>query len=90
MIVCRQWIVSGQVQGVGYRAATRQQALRLGLDGHARNRSDGAVDVLVCGPDAAVEAMERWLWQGPPAAQVRSVARHAWSASPPPRGFTLG
>jgi acylphosphatase len=91
MIVCRQWIVRGRVQGVGYRAATRQQAQQLGLCGHAHNRSDGAVEVLGCGPAAAVEALELWLWQGPAAAQVQSVA---WDDLPtptqPPRGFTLG
>jgi acylphosphatase len=90
MIVCRQWIVRGRVQGVGYRAATRQQAQLLGLCGHAYNRPDGAVEVLGYGTAVALEALELWLWQGPSAAQVQSVTLDDRPASPPPRGFTLG
>ncbi|MET0331044.1 MAG: acylphosphatase [Dyella sp.] len=90
-MVCRQWIVRGRVQGVGYRAATRQQAQLLGLCGHARNRSDGAVEVLAYGLTAAVEALELWLWQGPAVAQVQSVTLQELPApTQPPHAFTLG
>ena len=70
-----RFIVSGRVQGVFYRASTREQALRLGLAGHAKNRSDGAVDVVACGPADALDALECWLRQGPPAARVEAVSR---------------
>ncbi len=70
-----RFIVSGRVQGVCYRAGTREQALRLGLAGHAKNRSDGSVEVVACGPADALDALERWLHQGPPAANVQSVSR---------------
>jgi len=63
MIARRVW-VSGRVQGVSFRAFTREQALRLGLHGHALNLPDGRVEVLVCGEAAHVEALMRWLWQG--------------------------
>ncbi len=70
-----RFIVSGRVQGVCYRASTREQALALGLAGHARNRRDGSVEVLACGTSEALDALERWLWRGPPAARVEAVSR---------------
>lgn len=70
-----RFIVSGRVQGVCYRASAREQALALGLAGHAVNRRDGSVEVLACGEPAALEALERWLRQGPPAARVDVVDR---------------
>jgi acylphosphatase len=70
-----RFLVSGRVQGVCYRAGTREQALALGLTGHARNLPDGRVEVLAAGAAAALDALERWLWQGPPAARVDAVER---------------
>jgi acylphosphatase len=70
-----KFIVSGRVQGVFYRASTREQALRLGLAGYAKNRLDGRVEVLASGEAAALDALERWLRQGPPAARVEAVNR---------------
>lgn len=70
-----RFLVSGQVQGVGYRASTRTQALALGLTGHAINLPDGRVEVLAGGSDAALAALEAWLWQGPPLARVDAVQR---------------
>ncbi len=70
-----RFIVSGRVQGVFYRASTREQALRLGLAGHAKNRFDGSVEVLASGAADALDALERWLQQGPPEARVETVSR---------------
>jgi len=61
------------VQGVFFRASTREQAAALGLQGYARNLADGRVEVLACGPREAVEALQDWLWIGPAAAQVSDV-----------------
>ncbi len=74
-----RFIVAGRVQGVCYRASTREQALMLGLTGSALNRRDGSVEVLACGSTEALAALERWLWQGPPAARVDAVAREEMS-----------
>ncbi len=71
--VARRCIVAGRVQGVFYRASTRQRALELGLTGYARNLPDGRVEVLACGAHEAVEALCDWLWQGSPASHVTSV-----------------
>jgi acylphosphatase len=76
-VATARFLVSGRVQGVFYRASTRNEALRLGLGGSARNLADGRVEVIASGPDDALSALERWLWQGPPSARVEDVAREA-------------
>jgi acylphosphatase len=84
-----RFLVSGRVQGVCFRASTREQALALGLDGMARNLADGRVEVIACGDRQAIDALEHWLHRGPPAAQVEQVMREpcvAWNGS----GFTTG
>lgn len=61
------------MQGVFYRACTREQAHALGVTGYARNLPDGRVEVLACGPEDAVEQLCKWLWQGSPASHVTAV-----------------
>lgn len=85
---CERCLVSGRVQGVWYRAGTREQARNLGLSGYARNLADGRVEVLACGDPQAVEQLKRWLWEGPPAAQVSGV--ECEPASEDPEGFITG
>jgi len=82
-------LVSGRVQGVFFRAHTRDKALGLGLTGSARNLPDGRVEVVVCGPADRVATFCEWLWEGPPMAQVDAV--HCEPASvPPTEGFWVG
>jgi DNA ligase D-like protein (predicted 3'-phosphoesterase) len=63
-------MVSGEVQGVGFREATRRRALELGLHGWVRNDPDGAVAVHAEGAEAAVEDLVSFLRRGPRLAQV--------------------
>jgi acylphosphatase len=70
----RLWI-EGRVQGVGYRWWAVGEARRLGLAGWARNRADGAVEILALGAAPAIAALERACREGPPAAQVTGVRR---------------
>ncbi len=70
---CKRFIISGRVQGVWFRASTRQEAMRLGLTGHAINLSDGRVEVLACGDAVALDRLADWLWQGPELAAVSDV-----------------
>jgi acylphosphatase len=70
-----RFLVVGRVQGVWFRAATRERALALQLRGLARNLADGSVEVLAVGADAALDELEKWLWQGPPLARVQKVER---------------
>jgi acylphosphatase len=72
-IIARRCYVSGRVQGVFYRASTRERAQQLGCRGYARNLADGRVEVLAVGEPAAVDALIEWLWRGPPAAYVQDV-----------------
>ena len=74
MKICKRCLVSGRVQGVFYRASTAERARALGVTGYAKNLTDGRVEVLACGEEAAVEELCAWLWQGPPAAKVEAVA----------------
>ena len=66
-------VVHGEVQGVSFRYYTQQRARSLGLRGYVRNRSDGAVEVVVEGARRAVEELFAWLHTGPAMADVRSV-----------------
>ena len=66
-------IVTGKVQGVGYRAAFEAQARALGLSGWVRNRLDGSVEALVAGEPAALEQIVAWAGRGPSHAEVRNV-----------------
>lgn len=67
-------VVHGRVQGVFYRASTRDEAARLGLRGWVRNLRDGArVELVAEGDDAAVAELVRWCHQGPPHARVERV-----------------
>ena len=73
MTRCRRYLISGRVQGVFYRASTQTAARRLGLTGWARNLANGRVEVIACGPEAKLAEFGRWLWQGPPEANVSTV-----------------
>ena len=86
-MIAARFIVDGKVQGVWFRAATREQALRLGISGYAKNLPDGRVEVLACGTDEAIAALERWLWQGPPLADVQNVSREVVEPPPGLHGF---
>jgi acylphosphatase len=69
----RRAVVRGVVQGVGFRASTREQARALGVSGVARNLLDGTVEVEAEGDRDAVEALLAWLRQGPPWSRVERV-----------------
>ena len=66
-------LISGQVQGVGFRAATERQARLQKVRGWVRNRFDGRVEVVIEGSPPAVEAMVSWCHHGDPPAQVTAV-----------------
>ncbi len=72
-MIARRFIVSGRVQGVGFRYFVVREAEALGLAGWVRNLPDGRVEVLASGDEAAVDVMGGRLWQGPPHARVGAV-----------------
>ena len=87
MDAAARFVVSGKVQGVFFRASTREQAQQLGLRGHARNLPDGRVEVLAMGEADAIERLAQWLHHGPPSARVESVARESIAVIDAPQGF---
>jgi len=66
-------IVRGDVQGVGFRAATAQEARRAKIAGWVRNLYDGSVEVEAEGTEQAVDALIKWLRRGPSLARVTAV-----------------
>ena len=65
--------VTGEVQGVGFRYRTRQQAEQLGLVGSATNRPDGSVLVVAAGPSSSVDQFLKWLNSGDTPGRVENV-----------------
>ncbi len=63
-------VVTGRVQGVAFRAATADEAARLGVRGWVRNLPDGRVEAVVEGECAQVERLVAWCRRGPPLARV--------------------
>ena len=66
--------VTGTVQGVYYRASTRDAATERGVDGWVRNLDDGRVEAVFEGSEGAVEEMVEWCHTGSPAASVEDVS----------------
>jgi len=66
-------MITGKVQGVWFRASTKQQAELLGITGWVRNTSDGRVEAVFQGDNALVEKMIAWCHQGPSLAHVDHV-----------------
>ncbi|HPW56007.1 MAG TPA: acylphosphatase [Thermoanaerobaculaceae bacterium] len=82
------YLVSGRVQGVGYRYFTAREARALGLDGWVRNLPDGRVEVVARGEVGAVEALLGRLWQGPPISKVADIEIGPWDG-PLEGGFAI-
>ena len=79
-MIARHISVSGRVQGVFFRAWTRERAEALGLTGWIRNCPDGHVEAHVEGEDSLVEQMLELLRRGSPAAQVENL--RTWDVEP--------
>jgi acylphosphatase len=84
-------LVSGHVQGVGFRYRTAGEARRLGLTGSAVNRPDGTVEVTAFGARADIESLVAWV-SGPAAPGRVDDLEVAWSSDDPPPSptFTTG
>ncbi len=65
--------ISGRVQGVLFRAYTRDEARRLNLTGWVRNLADGRVEAVFEGDESALDAMISWCRKGSPYSKVEDV-----------------
>lgn len=81
-------LVSGRVQGVGFRYFTAREARALGVDGWVRNLRDGRVELVAHGEVGAVEALLGRLWHGPPLARVEHMHVAEWQ-EPVGEGFVV-
>lgn len=79
-------IVTGRVQGVGFRAWAKSKARKKNLNGWVRNRSDGSVEAVFSGKAEAIDAMQEACHDGPLASRVKDVAVQDWS-DPVAKGF---
>jgi acylphosphatase len=76
-MTARRYLVSGRVQGVGFRWFVWREAGRLGLEGYVRNLPDGTVEVVARGAKEAMDELEQMLTSGPATARVDGVEKHA-------------
>jgi acylphosphatase len=74
---CAEFVVEGEVQGVGFRFFTHRVAARLGVRGYVRNEPDGSVFVVAQAPAGVLEEFELLLREGPRLSRVTSVTRRA-------------
>lgn len=72
-MIARRLVVRGRVQGVGFRVHMRTEAMRLGVAGWVRNRTDGTVEAFVQGEEGPVDRLIAWTRKGPASAQVTDV-----------------
>ena len=82
-------VVSGRVQGVGFRRYVRGWARKLSLTGWVRNEPDGTVRVVAEGDEASLDRLTRLLWGGPPPADVASVDADRADATGAFEGFEV-
>ena len=87
-MIARRWLISGRVQGVGYRNFVQCSAVQLGLSGYARNLDDGSVEVYATGQSTPLSKLAAALHTGPQMAHVRSVEEHE-EAVESLRGFSI-
>jgi acylphosphatase len=85
-MAAKRLIISGRVQGVGYRGWMVREAERLGVSGWVRNRRDGSVEALVDGDIASVEELLRACRRGPLFAEVTQIDEELADPWPEP-GF---
>ena len=76
-MVARRYVVTGRVQGVGYRNFVEHTAGKLSVDGYVRNRRDGSVEVFAMGTAEELQKLRNALERGPIMAQVGRVSEEA-------------
>jgi acylphosphatase len=89
MRLARQYLVTGRVQGVGFRFFTRALAAREGIHGWGRNLKDGRVEISAEGEAEALERFERSIRQGPRGSRIDQVEVSDLGATGSETGFDI-
>jgi acylphosphatase len=89
MVIARRFIVSGRVQGVGFRFFVQDRAAVEGLHGYVRNLEDGRVEVLLEGDDESMLRVEAAIGRGPAGARVERVEAEDVAPSGRATGFSI-
>jgi acylphosphatase len=89
MIVARRFLISGRVQGVGFRFFVEARATTEGVHGWVRNLPDGRVETVLEGDETSVDRIEAALWRGPSGAVVENVTMEPTVASGRATGFSI-
>jgi acylphosphatase len=89
MLVARRFLISGRVQGVGFRFFVEARATAEGVHGWVRNLPDGRVETLLEGEGASVERVQSALWRGPSGAVVDDVVSEEAVPSGRATGFSI-
>jgi acylphosphatase len=85
----RRVVVSGRVQGVGFRWSAATEAERLGVSGSIRNLDDGSVEAEVAGEPDAVEQFTEWMRVGPAGARVDDLEHEDMAGDGDSAGFLI-
>ena len=72
-MTARRWLVTGRVQGVGFRNYIQKHARKLGLTGYAKNLADGQVEVQAVGDSSTLDSLSGYVRRGPMLADVRTI-----------------
>jgi len=89
MIVAKRFLISGRVQGVGFRYFVQDHAAVEGVHGYVRNLPDGRVEALIEGDDESVLRVHRAIKRGPPGARIDFVAVEDVVPSGRATGFSI-
>lgn len=73
MMIKKQFLIYGRVQGVGFRFFTYREAQNIGVCGTVKNLNDGSVQVIAAGTESQIKQLYQWLQQGPKSAKVAHV-----------------
>ena len=82
-------LITGVVQGVGFRAFTKRIAQSYGLDGWVRNLPDGRVEAVVEGDQEVIAHFVKDLWKGPPLSRVDKIEMIREESDEPLRGCDI-
>lgn len=89
-MACYLIAVTGNVQGVGFRAQVAAHARSLGLNGVAKNQPDGSVVIEACGSTTALDALLEWCANGPLGVRVDTIRYDVVPEGRPYHGFYIG